>query len=711
MKKNSCLLLILSVLPMILHAQLISTIGGKGSNGFSGDGGPAISAEFNFPLGIALDNSANIIIADRLNNCIRKIDISTGLVSTVAGTGISGFFGDGGPANSAQLFHPSGVALDNSGNIYIADSENDRIRKVTASTGIISTVAGTGVRRYNGDGIAAIIAELNVPVYVKLDAEGNIYIADDNNMLRKVTASTGLISTIAGTSSVGLSGDGIAATSARISHPWGIAIDSVGNVYFSDRDNNRIRKVTAASGIISTVAGIGGADGYNGDGILATTAQLNSSQGISLDASGNIYLADEGNHRVRKVTASSGIISTIAGTGIEGYNGDGIDPILAQLYFATDVAIDSAGCVYICDGANNRIRKFCQGCQPFLSLSGNTTVCSGNAAILRARGGQVYSWSNGESSGSITSHPIATSSYSVTATNTIGCKDSTNITVIVSPKPTIIAGTDVSICVGSSASLTVSAIPPTVSTFSWRPFDGLSSTATANPMASPSGTSTYYVSAALGDCKNEDTLIVKVNTPALVSASPDCTVNAGAYATLTVSVPVDIANDTYLWSPVFGLNCATCSIVKASPSMSTTYTVTIIDGNGCTSSDLTTIYVDHVCGQLFVPDAFSPNNDNYNDVFYVRADPVCIKQFVFRVFDRWGNQVFESNDIKIGWKGTVSSSGESDLNLSKGSKGLSPSGEGKGDEVNTGIYFYFVKVVYENYSEPFIQKGNVSLVR
>jgi hypothetical protein len=329
----------------------ITTVAGTGAQGYSGDGGVATSAELSSPSGVALDSSGNLYIADFGNNCIRKVTASTGIITTVAGTGVFGYSGDGGTATSAKLGNPSGVALDASGNLYIADESNRLIRKVTASTGIIITVAGGG--NTFGDGGAATSAELDNPSGVALDSSGNLYIADEgNNRIRKVTASTGIITTVAGGTS-GYGGDGGAATAAALYGPAGVALDSSGNLYIADLFNNCIRKVTASTGIITTVAG-NRTGGYIGDGGAATAAELVQPEGVALDSSGNLYIAD-GNNRIRMVTASTGIITTVAGGG-NTYIGDGGAAISAELSSPHGVALDASGNLYIADEGNGRIR-------------------------------------------------------------------------------------------------------------------------------------------------------------------------------------------------------------------------------------------------------------------------------------------------------------------------------------------------------------------
>jgi hypothetical protein len=336
----------------VTAAGIISTVAGNGMEGFYGDGGAATSAMLAYPFGIALDTAGNLYIADSYNQRIRKV--SAGIISTVAGDGTREYGGDGGPATSAQLRDPYGVDVDNAGNLYIADSSNHRIRKVTAA-GIISTVAGSADGGYfGGDGGPAISAQLSGPFSVTVDAAGGFYIADtENHRVRRVTPA-GIISTVAGGTISEFGGDGGAATLARLYKPTGLAADAIGDLFIADTINCRIRKVTVG-GVISTVAGRGGY-GFSGDGGPAISAQLRAPLGIAVDAIGNIYIADTENHRIRKVT-TDGVIRTIAGNGIAGFGGDGGPAISAQLNHPETVAIDSAGNLYITDIDNQRIRK------------------------------------------------------------------------------------------------------------------------------------------------------------------------------------------------------------------------------------------------------------------------------------------------------------------------------------------------------------------
>ena len=330
----------------------ITTVAGTGRFGFSGDGGPAVEAQFNSPEGVAVDGAGNLYIAEDSNNRIRRVD-STGTITTIAGTGEFGFSGDGGPAVEARMIHPEGVAVDGAGNLYIADTFGQRIRKVD-SAGTITTIAGTGARSFGGDGGPATAARLNNPKGVAVDGAGNLYIADRyNHRIRKVD-STGTITTIAGTGGIGFSGDGGPAVEARINSPEGVAVDGAGNVYIADRYNHRIRKVDS-TGTITTIAGTGGI-GFSGDGGPAVEAELSGPLGVAVDGASNLYIADRENHRIRKVD-STGTITTIAGTGEFGFSGDGGPATAARLNNPRGMAVDGAGNLYIADLNNWRIRK------------------------------------------------------------------------------------------------------------------------------------------------------------------------------------------------------------------------------------------------------------------------------------------------------------------------------------------------------------------
>jgi trimeric autotransporter adhesin len=332
------------------HGQVISTFAGDGTAGFFGDGGNATGAKFITPSEIAFDALGNCYISDASNNRIRKVDIA-GKVTTIAGS-TAGYGGDGGPATAALLKNPSGVAIDATGNIYIADCFNYRVRKISTS-GIISTIAGTGVLGFSGDGGAATAALITGVTLLALDKTGNLYFPDGHS-IAQVTPS-GILHIIAGNGTPGYGGDGGQATAALLNGNEGLAIDATGNIYLADHYNNRIRRIDAATHIITTVAGTG-TYGYKGDNGQATAAELQSPFDVAINGYGEIFFSDYNNNVIRKI-AKSGIITTVAGNNIVGYSGDGGPATAAQLYGPYGIAFDACDNLYIGDGHNNRVRK------------------------------------------------------------------------------------------------------------------------------------------------------------------------------------------------------------------------------------------------------------------------------------------------------------------------------------------------------------------
>ena len=332
----------------------IDTVAGDGSSGSSGDGGPATSASLSFPFGsVGVDKFGNIYIPDTFNNLVRRVDAITGIITTVAGGG-SGL-GDGGPATSASLDFPTKVVLDNDDNLFIADEGHNRIRRVDALTGVITTVAGDGSNGFSGDGGAATSASLSFPEGMALDTVGNLFIADQgNSVIRRVDVNTGIITTVAGTpGSFSFDGDGGPAASAKLNFPTDVLVDQNGNLFIADLSNNRIRRVDALTGIITTVAG----GGAGGDGGPATSARLRSPHAVTIDITGNLFIADSSNHQIRKVDAVTQIITTIAGDGVATFGGDNGPAISASLDDPFGVALDESGNLFITDLDNIRIRR------------------------------------------------------------------------------------------------------------------------------------------------------------------------------------------------------------------------------------------------------------------------------------------------------------------------------------------------------------------
>ncbi len=323
--------------------------------GSGGDGGPAAEAQLDRPSGLAMDAAGNVYVADSGNNRVRRIDAGTGLITTVAGTGENGTFGDSGPAAEAQLSYPYGIAVDAAGHVYVADSGNNRVRRIDAGTGLITTVAGTGRSGDGGDGGPATEARLDYPDGIAVDAAGHVYVADRRNgRVRRIDAETAVITTVAGTGGHGFGGDGGPAIEAQLNNPSGLAMDAAGNVYVADSGNNRVRRIEAETGLITTVAGTG-ENGTSGDSGPAAEAQLSFPDGIAVGADGHVYVADSGNNRVRRIEAGTGLITTVAGTGRSGDGGDGGPATEARLDYPEGIAVDSAGNVYVASGHRIRV--------------------------------------------------------------------------------------------------------------------------------------------------------------------------------------------------------------------------------------------------------------------------------------------------------------------------------------------------------------------
>jgi len=342
------ILLILLLLPVFAQGQIITTIAGGGTGGL-GDGGPATAAIVSNPGGVVFGKDSSLYVTTQTR--IRKID-RYGIISTIAGTGVAGYGGDGGPATAAKLNWADGITVDTFGNILFSDFFNFAIRKIDIATGVITTICGNGIQAYTGDNGPASSAQLYSPESIFFDKRtGNLYVAENGaQVIRKISPS-GIITTVAGTGVLGFNGDGLNATATQLDYPEDVAVDSSGNIYISDGGNNRIRKINA-SGIVSTIAG-NGSTVYGGSGGPATSAQL-VPQCFAQDLMHNMFIS--GSEHVSKIDIS-GTFNNVAGTGVHGYAGDGGPATLAQLDHIHGIAIDPYGNLLIADGANNRVRK------------------------------------------------------------------------------------------------------------------------------------------------------------------------------------------------------------------------------------------------------------------------------------------------------------------------------------------------------------------
>lgn len=371
----------------------LGTVAGSGTSGFAGDNGFALDATLNSPMGVAIDAQNNAYIADTNNHRVRKLTAATGLITTIAGTGTASSTGDGGQATSATLNAPASLALTSGGLLYIAERGGHRIRCINVGTGVISTVAGSGTPGFLGDGASATTARLNTPSGITVGSTGDLFIADTNNhRIRKVSG--GIITTIAGTGTAGLSGDGGAATSAQVSGPYGVTVTSAGNLLIADTGNSRVRQV--AAGTITTIAGT--TSGFSGDGGAATAAKMGSPRSVLELATGDLLISDFAQSRVRRISA--GIISTVYGTGTAAFTGDAGPASAATMSGPNQLASSSTGAVFVVDSNNRRLRVASTGAviknrpavpaNPAFATSTTTTTL---AASTAGEGTVTYTWS------------------------------------------------------------------------------------------------------------------------------------------------------------------------------------------------------------------------------------------------------------------------------------------------------------------------------
>ncbi len=447
-----------NVVPQYAHAQYINRYAGNGYTGYSGDGGQATAASIAGPCDLAFNSSGNAYFTDVNNHVIRKIS-TTGIITTIAGTGTAGTSGDGGAATAATLDAPFSIAVSSGGNIYFTDYNQHTIRRVNTA-GTITKIAGiTGSAGYSGDGGQATAAQLNTPIGLAIDASGNVYFSDvNNNVVRKISTS-GIITTIAGNGSAGYSGDGGAATAATLNAPTGLAVDASGNLYIADFVNSVIRKRTS-SGIISTYAGTGSA-GYTGDGGAATSAQLRNPEGVIADANGNIFIADRYNSVIRRVNAS-GIITTVTGQGYASSGGDGDLATRASLYSPIGLRLDATGNLYIADNGNNAIRKINTG---IVIESSSAGTCAGDSIMFRSDvftnvAAPYYLWKiNGTSAGAnsptfvtaaLANGDIVTCQLRTTTATGALIGTSNGITISVANPPGLTPGANPVVCAGDT---------------------------------------------------------------------------------------------------------------------------------------------------------------------------------------------------------------------------------------------------------------------
>jgi gliding motility-associated-like protein len=599
------------------HAQIITTYAGNGTYGNSGNGGPATSAQLAEPFGLAADNTGNLYIADMMNNVIRKVN-SAGIISIFAGTGALGYSGDGGPATSALLYHPLFLAVDNAGNLFFTDQNSDVLRKINTA-GIISTINNTPAG-YSGDGGPLALAQFTNIAGIYFDAAGNMYLSDyGNGTIRKVNTAD-VVSTIAGTGTLGFGGDGGPAIAAQLNHPYNVVVDAAGNVYIPDHLNRRIRKINTA-GIISTYAGTGVA-GYSGDGGPAAAAQLACPWHCDIDNAGNIYVADGCAEVVRKIT-SSGIISTYAGNGTSGYSGDGGPAINAQMIDVCGVAVDNVGNLYIVNRTWPNVVRKVSNClsavitqQPVdvnLCNTGNAvfSVTATNATSLQWQLNTGAGWN--DLADDATYAGVNTSSLSITGVNTsmnnyqYRCKATNScgpvysvvgsliVSTPIAPSITINA-TSVNICAGTPITFNAISINGgTVPAFQWYknglPVGTNNAVYTDNTFANADIVTCNITSNNLCASSNTATsnqVIITVNTPLtpVVSIAPSSNnICATTAVTFTASGTNGGSSPSYQWKKN-GINVGTNSTIYTDNLLNNGDAISLImtSSNSCVTS-------------------------------------------------------------------------------------------------------------------------------
>ncbi len=576
-----------------IHAQIISTFAGNGTAlsvfGQIGDGGLAVSASIKNPTSICFDSKGNMFIAS--GNFIRKIAASTNIITTIAGTGNYGSSGDGGPAINATIQYAYGMCIDAFDNLYFTDHGGHRVRRIDVA-GIITTVAGNGTYGFSGDGGKATDASLSNPRGICCDASGNLYVCDsDNSRIRKINKLTGIISTIIGIGpTANSSGDGGLASLAGIPSPVDIKFDNHGNIIFAEVSIGitcRIRKVDTTSGIISTIAG-NNTNQSNGDGGLAINASLIDPASVCVDYNNNIFITEFDDSKIRRIDASSGIITTVAGNGITGFSGDGGLAINAQMNEPDYVIFDGAGNLFVADAYNNRIRKITQltssTCSPQVTITTNTaTICKGSDASFTAfvtNGGNAvptYRWL-------VNGNDVYNGGQTFSSTN--------------------LNDQDVINCIYSSAS-------------------GCIATVASN-----------------------NSITINVKDIPIIKLTSDTVCYLGNKLLLN---PTIVSTDpvTYLWSPNVFLDNDSIQTPTSSPQSNISYQLQVTSSNNCLANATINISVLNIS----VPNGFSPNGDNINDVWLIKG-LMDYKNCTVDVFTRSGQSVFHSIGYNQPWDGT-----------------------------------------------------------
>jgi gliding motility-associated-like protein len=732
-----------SIRKVNLSSGVITYVAGSDTWGHTGDGGPAINATLQFPFDLDMDINGNLYISE-YGGYIRKINTNTGIISTVAGNGTAGFSGDGGPASGSVINQPWGICTDINGNIYFADNNNSRIRKIEISTGIISTVAGNGATTYSGDGGLAINAGIPYPHDVTIDGNGHLYIVEvyggNTSRVRKVNAITGIISTVAGNGIYAYSGDGGSAIAASLYGPAGVAVDGSGNIYIAEYDDSRIRKVDAITGIINTIGG-NGINGFSGDGGPAINASLHYPIGIEIDTNGDIYICDSDNNRIRKISASitlpPSLIASVtissspadycAGTPVTftaSLQTNGANPVYSWFVNGTQTSTNSVsftssslnnGDIITCKAlitycgnsypvlSNSVTVQFGSPGLPVISISANdTNICAGENVLFTATAqdagsNPIYQWMvNGVNMGTNSNTFSTTTLIDGDKINCLIITDplyscgstlinsSDTIIMIVSPLtiPSVnifVSGND--ICPGNPVTLTAIVSNAGVSpAYTWK-LNGVVIGSNNQTFNSNNFSNNDIVICELtpgaGSCSNlsvASSVTIKVKPlPAISIVPTDTTVSPGSQLVLQAFVSGSI--NSFQWTPSANLVNSSTLIPQTIPVYNDIeYDLTVISADGCVTSAKCNI---KVYLKLFMPTAFTPNNDGINDIFRIpKSANLSLKEF--SIYDRWGNKVFATSDIGKGWNGIY-----------------------KGVTKESGVYVYYISGTDD--------KGSVSL--
>ncbi len=696
---------------------IVTRIAGSDTYGNSGDGGPAINALFQFTKSVRMDKQGNLFIAEYAGHRVRKINIATGIITTVAGNGSAGYSGDGGSAVNASVNTPSDLAIDDAGNIFIADYYNSRIRKVDAATGIISTIAGTGVASYSGDGGAATNAGIPYPNSICVDKQGNLYVSEslssNSCRIRKVNAGTGIISTIAGNNAYAHSGDGGLAVNASLFDPSGVMVDASGNVYISQYDDSRIRKIDVATGVINTIAGTG-VNGFSGDNGLAVNATLRSPVGLAIDNAGDLLICDNFNLRIRKlythaaapptgspvitITASTTTVcssASITFTATTGYTVHGSSYVWTKN--GSVVGTDSAqwtgtgllaGDVIMCTlpypvcGGSTKVKSntitLTGSSTPPISVSiaaSKTSICKNENIVFTAttlNGGSnlVYQWklnqnnvgtgatvysSSTLANGDVVSCEITGPSLPCVAGGVVVSNDITiSVNNSLAPSVTITASND-KICKGTAVTFQASVQDGGTSLlFQWK----LNGSNTGNNSDRYSNSNlanndeVHCVVTVANGCTAPDTsniVRMAVESPPSIKLYPSDTV-VNIGSQVQLQAIVNGSYTAYTWIPSAELsNTNTLTPVTMPLQKTTMYTFRVVTSGNCVDSSTATIKV----GQnIYMPNAFTPNSDSKNDIY--RIPPNALIQLKnFSIYNRWGKKIFSTENINEGWDGTV----------------------------------------------------------